>query len=65
MKSQLIGKDSDAGKDWRQKEKGAAEDETVSLTNSADNNMSKLWEVVKDRQAWSAAMHGVAESEMT
>ena len=65
VKSQLIGKDSDAGKDWRQKEKGAAEDETVSLTNSADNNMSKLWEVVKDRQAWSAAMHGVAESEMT
>ena len=27
VKSQLIGKDSDAGKDWRQKEKGAAEDE--------------------------------------
>ena len=29
MKSQLIGKDPDAGKDWRQKEKGAAEDEMV------------------------------------
>ena len=29
MKSQLIGKDPDAGKDWRQKEKGAAEDEVV------------------------------------
>ena len=28
-KSQLVGKDPDAGKDWRQKEKGAAEDETV------------------------------------
>ena len=28
-KSQLIGKDPDAGKDWRQKEKGAAEDEVV------------------------------------
>ena len=29
VKSQLIGKDPDAGKDWRQKEKGAAEDEMV------------------------------------
>ena len=29
LKSQLIGKDPDAGKDWRQKEKGAAEDEMV------------------------------------
>ena len=29
MKSQVIGKDPDAGKDWRQKEKGVAEDETV------------------------------------
>ena len=29
MKSQLIGKDPDAGKDWRQKEKGVAEDEMV------------------------------------
>ena len=29
VKNQLIGKDSDAGKDWRQKEKGAAEDEVV------------------------------------
>ena len=29
VKSQLIGKDSDAGKDWRQKEKGVAEDEMV------------------------------------
>ena len=30
-KSQLIGKDTDAGKDWRQKEKGVAEDEMVRL----------------------------------
>ena len=29
VKSQLVGKDPDAGKDWRQKEKGAAEDEMV------------------------------------
>jgi len=36
-KSWLIGKDPDAGKDWRQKEKGEAEDEIDSITNSIDS----------------------------
>ena len=53
-KSWLIWKDPDAGKDWGQ-EKGTAEDE---MTDSVDMSFSKLWEIVKDREAWWAAVHG-------
>ena len=42
-KSWLIGKDPDAWKDWRQKEKGMTEDEIVGcITDSMDLNLSKL-----------------------
>ena len=51
-KTQLIGKDPDAGKDWRQEEKEAEEHEMV------DMSFSKLREMVKDREAWCAAAHG-------
>ena len=55
-KSWLIGKDPGAGKDWRQKEKRATEDEIDSITDSMDMNLSKLQETVKNRRDWHAAV---------
>ena len=63
VKSWLIGKDPDAGKDWRQEEKGVADLRWLdSITDSMDVNISKLQETVTDRGAWHVAVCWVAKS---
>ena len=51
VKKWLIWKDSDAGKDWRQEEKGMTEDEMVAWHHSMDMILSRLWELMMDTEA--------------
>ena len=62
VKSQLIGKDPDAGKDWGQEKKGMTEDEMFGIISSMDMSLSQLREIVKDTDARHATVHGVVKS---
>ena len=67
--SWLTGKDPDAGKDWRQEEKGVTEDEMVGWHHQLNGHefaqthiWNQLQRVMKDKEAWRAAAHGVSKN---
>ena len=63
-KSWLIWKDLDAGKDWREEEKGMTKDEMIGWHHWLnEHEFEQALGVVMDREAWRAAVHGVAKSQ--
>jgi len=63
-KSWLIGKDSDAGRDWRQEEKGTTEDEMAGWHHRLDGHAFEWTPGVGDGQGgWCTVIHGVAKSQ--
>ena len=65
VKNWLSGKYPDAGKDWRWEEKGTTEDEMVGWHHWHDRHEFEwLQELVMDREAWHATIHGVKKSQI-
>ena len=64
VKSRLIEKDPDAGNNWVQEEKGVTGDKVVRCHDWLNGmSLSKLWEIIKDKEAWHSIVHEIAKSQ--
>ena len=65
QRTDSLEKNSDAGKDWRWEEKGPTEEEMMNgITCMMDMSLSRLWELVVDREASCCSPWGCKESDM-